>query len=145
MNHCAAKLNISPLGSRMTNQRQLILDYLRCVTSHPTAKQIYTEVKKKLPHISVGTVYRNLELLVKNNHVLALKSVNGCVHYDGNASQHSHLICEICAKVFDIEGDYHTNLLAKMNKKCEMGDISSCRVNFYGICKNCKKKNISKK
>ena len=128
-----------PLLTRMTNQRKMILDYLHSVTSHPTAKTIYNEVKKKLPQISFGTVYRNLSFLEDSGYVLALKSVNGCVHYDGNANEHSHLICEECGKVFDIEAPFHKNLLEKVNKKCKMGDVSSCRINFYGVCKQCKK------
>ena len=141
MNKCIKNLKEDPLLTRMTNQRKMIIDYLRCVTTHPTAKIIYSEIKKKLPQISFGTVYRNLNFLADGGFILAMKSVNGCVHYDGNASDHSHLICEECGKVFDIEGNHHQNLLKKIKKKCEMGDINSCRVNFYGVCKECKKNN----
>lgn len=126
-----------PLGYRMTNQRRLILDYLRGVKTHPTAKMIYREMKKKLPQLSFGTVYRNLNFLVDQGYILALRSVNDYVHYDGNPSQHPHLICEKCGKIFDLEDHYYKNIF-KTGKKTKHGKIKYYRLNFYGLCNKCR-------
>lgn len=136
MTKCAEKLKEMPLGSRMTSQRKLILDYLHCVETHPTAKMVYKDIKQKLPQISFGTVYRNLNFLADHGFALALKSLNGCVHYDGNSSSHPHLICEKCGKIFDLEKNSFQNLV---KTKTKHGKISKYHLNFYGLCNSCKK------
>ena len=137
MNKCVTKLKDSPIGHRMTNQRKLILDYLRCVKTHPTARQIFEEMKKKLPQISFGTIYRNLDFLVEHDYVLALNSVDGCVHYDGHAGSHPHLVCEKCGRIYDLENQNFDKILMK-KKKTKHGQIKDYRLNFYGLCNNCK-------
>ena len=132
---CIAKLKCGT--TRMTNQRKLILNYLRSVKSHPTAKEIYKEVKKKLPQISFGTVYRNLNFLVDDNKILALKSLDSRVHYDGCACSHTHLICEKCSRIYDLEDQNFEKILMK-KKKTKHGQIKDFRLNFYGLCNNCK-------
>lgn len=138
MDKCLANLKQMPLGHRLTNQRKMILDYLRCVKTHPTAKIIYKELKKKLPQISFATIYRNLNFLEEKGFILALKSMNGCVHYDGNASSHPHFICEKCGRVMDLDSCDCQDLL-KVGKKVKQGKIEDYRLNFYGTCCKCQK------
>jgi len=131
------KIDIFPSGSRLTNQRRIILDYLRGVYTHPTAEIIYKEVKKKLPQISFGTVYRNLSFLKEHDFILELKSADGCTHYDGDPSDHCHFVCMQCGRVYDLED----KRFKKRHTYCEktaVGKICYCRTNYYGVCKNCK-------
>lgn len=119
---------------RITNQKEIILDYLKSVTSHPSAEEVYLAVKKKLPRISLGTVYRNLNNLKKKGEVQEISSEVS--HYDGNTVSHIHFICEDCQKIFDIFEE--CQLLKK--KKTKVGIIKNYKVYFYGICKNCRKR-----
>lgn len=132
------QLDKFPLGSRLTSQRRIILDYLRSVYTHPTAEVIYKEVKKKLPQISFGTVYRNLNFLENHNFILSLKSADDYTHYDGNPADHCHFICMKCGQVYDLE-DKKFKRQHTYCKKTSSGEICYCRTNYYGICKNCKK------
>lgn len=73
---------------RITSQNKIILDYLRGVKTHPAAETIYLAVRKKLPQISRGTVYRNLKVLVKKSQIQEIP--NAVSRYDGDVSQHAH-------------------------------------------------------
>ncbi len=139
---------------KITSQRKIISDYLKNTFSHPKAEDVYLEVRRKLPQISLGTVYRILNLLKNKGEVREiLYEVN---HYDANLSPHSHFICEGCKKIFDIE----TPNLKKINKKTngksqkylkqilgdfsKVGKINHYQIYFYGKCKNCVKKSENK-
>ena len=87
---------------RMTSQREVILRELRSVTSHPTADEIYLRVRKVLPRISLGTVYRNLEVLSEMGLVLKLEYGGSQRRYDGNPERHHHIRCVECGKVGDV-------------------------------------------
>jgi len=88
---------------RMTKQRQIILEELRSVTSHPTADDMYEMVRVRLPHISLGTVYRNLEILSEEGIVKKLDIGGTKKRFDGNPSTHYHLRCLQCGKVDDLD------------------------------------------
>lgn len=119
---------------RITSQKKIILDYLRSVDTHPSAKGVYLAVKKKLPRISMATVYRVLKKLEERGEI---QEINCDVsRYDGDNSFHIHFICEKCRKVFDIPED--DDLLKK--KRTKVGEIKNYKVYFYGICKKCQKK-----
>lgn len=112
---------------RNTSQKKFILDYLMSVKCHPTAETVYKEVKKKLPSISQGTVYRVLNNFKDKGEVLAINSKN-IIHFDGDNSSHAHLICEKCGEVYDV-----------MNycKECKLLKGKKYKINFYGICSCC--------
>ena len=120
---------------RMTSQRRIILDYLRNVRSHPSAEVIYNEVKKKLPQISLGTVYRNLEFLKKKGKI---KEVATEVRrFDGDVSDHYHFKCENCGVIIDVKTDLIHGMKDKVIRG--VGAIKNCEVYFTGLCHNCKK------
>ena len=88
---------------RNTRQRQVILDELRGITSHPTAADLYQMVRQYLPKISLGTVYRNLELLAEIGEIQKVEIAGLEARFDGNASVHHHVRCESCGKVDDLD------------------------------------------
>jgi Fe2+ or Zn2+ uptake regulation protein len=90
---------------KITCQKKTILDFLKSVRTHPTAEEIYQAVKTKLPQISKGTVYRNLNFLAREGKILEIFS-NKVSHYDGDISFHSHFICRKCGKIFDIFNNF---------------------------------------
>lgn len=123
-------------ATRMTKQRALILEELRGTTSHPTADEIYSMVRTKLPHISLGTVYRNLELLAESNQVLKLEYAGFQKRFDGNIEPHAHVRCERCGKVADVM-EHVPHVDVPEGLEVPGFKINSARVEFFGICKDC--------
>lgn len=123
-------------ATRMTKQRALILEELRNTTSHPTADEIYTMVRARLPHISLGTVYRNLELLADSDQVLKLEYAGFQKRFDGNTHPHPHVRCERCGRVGDVMG-HVADVEVPAGVSAPGFRINSARVEFFGICKDC--------
>ena len=86
----------------MTRQRQVIYDYLMSTKSHPTAEEIYLEVKANMPSIAFGTVYRNLSLMTKAGEIRKITIPEHPDRYDGDMEAHDHLMCTKCTKLCDI-------------------------------------------
>ena len=122
---------------RMTSQKQIILDFIKKTTVHPTAEQVFLEIQKKLPHISQATVYRILNTFVKNG---IIQNITGKkTHFDGNQKIHQHFICNKCEKIFDIFDNDTTDFLEKKQKNIKNGKIKNFELTFYGICNKCNK------
>ncbi|MBD3362207.1 transcriptional repressor [Candidatus Dojkabacteria bacterium] len=121
---------MNTIKERNTIQKKLIIDFLSNTKSHPTAYEIYDEVKKKIPNVSKGTIYRNLKKLKKESKV---KEIYWDVaHFDGNTDPHGHFICSKCDQIRDIE-DIQVNL----RKLEHYGKIDSFDIYIYGICNDC--------
>ena len=124
---------------RMTRQRQLILEELRNVSTHPSADELYEMVRKRLPRISLGTIYRNLEILSQVGEIQKLESGGMQKRFDGNASAHYHIRCLECAQIEDLHMDPFANIEAKaafLNNYKILGH----RLEILGLCPNCKDK-----
>lgn len=122
--------------TRMTRQRAFILKELRATTSHPTADEIYARVRTKLAHISLGTVYRNLELLAESNEVRKLEYAGFQKRFDGDISPHAHVRCERCGKVADVPALLP---LPSLPEDLRVPDftVREARLEFFGLCKDC--------
>lgn len=120
---------------RITSQQKIILDYLKGVKTHPYAEIVYEEVKKKLPQISLGTVYRNLNVLKEKGEIQEIKSK--IARYDADISCHAHFICENCGVIFDVFEKIADEENIK-NKKIKFGEIKNFQLYLFGICNNCK-------
>ncbi len=127
-----------PRGYRMTRQRQIILDELRNVTSHPTADQVYEMVRLHLPHISLGTVYRNLESLCEQGMIQKLEMGGVQRRYDGNPGSHYHVRCQHCDRVDDVTMD---PVFSSEDSPDELSGyrITGHRLEFMGVCPQCYK------
>lgn len=122
---------------RMTKQRKKILEVLRSTTSHPTADWIYDQVKQEIPNISLGTVYRNLNVLKEMGKIMELNYASSHSHFDGNAEDHYHFTCLECDKICDVEEPIHSELNQNVEEK--MGcSIDYHRLEFFGVCSECK-------
>lgn len=124
---------------RMTKQRQIILDELRAVTSHPTADDMYDLVRRRLPKVSLGTVYRNLETLAESGLVQKIDVGGTKKRFDGNVGVHHHVRCTACGRVDDLhistDGDLD-EIAAVMTGYA----ILRHRLEFIGICAQCQDK-----
>ncbi|MGB5685342.1 MAG: transcriptional repressor [Candidatus Electrothrix sp.] len=128
---------------RMTHQRELILEELGNCHNHPTADALYERIKKKLPRISLATVYRNLEILSEAGMIRKLEISGRQKRFDKEIEQHDHVFCVQCRRVDDIKFDQ--SRLAVLEEEQRQGyKISGCRVEFYGVCPKCQVKNKKK-
>ncbi len=121
---------------RMTRQKKIILDVLKAVNTHPTAEWIYQEAKQQIPGLSLGTVYRNLNLLRDNGEIMELNYGSSQSHFDGNAANHYHFQCRNCGEVFDLELPLIKNIETKASG-VDGHKIEGHRLEFYGLCKTC--------
>ena len=87
---------------RDTKQRSLILEIVNNSYEHLSAEKIYDIAKKEMPNISLGTVYRNLNLLFENGNIRKIKSDDNIDHYDNLKNEHNHFICCKCNKIYDV-------------------------------------------
>lgn len=124
------------IKERSTAQKSFILNYLMSVKTHPTAEVVYNEVRKKLPSISQGTVYRVLDRFKSKGQIQAIDTKEA-VHFDADISDHAHFICEKCGEVYDVIDECSKCGILK-NKKAKVGSIKSYKINFYGTCNSCK-------
>ncbi|GAB6175371.1 transcriptional repressor [Desulfobaculum senezii] len=125
---------------RMTKQRRIILEELRKLTSHPTADELYEIVRERLPRVSLGTVYRNLEVLSESGEILKLESAGSQKRFDGNPMDHHHVRCMGCGRVGDVEVLGDATLPALENFRCEGFSITRGTLEFTGLCDACKEK-----
>jgi len=121
---------------KMTSQRQEILNYVKSVKCHPTAENVYTEVRKKLSRISLGTVYRNLEVLRKNGLILEINTAEK-THFDGDLTEHHHFICNRCGKIMDLMVRLPQKFIGNVKGSYKGLEIDNAVVNFNGLCEKC--------
>ena len=88
---------------RMTRQRMALIEVLRRRNWHPTAEEVHGLVKEKAPSISLGTVYRNLDILARGGFIQAIDGLGPHRHYDGNPVPHLHFQCKTCGEMYDME------------------------------------------
>ncbi len=119
---------------RMTRQRKVILEELRAAHDHPTADEIYQRVRRKLPRISLGTVYRNLQTLASDGQVRTL-SDGDRTRYDGALHEHCHVRCALCGRVADVPAQ----TLATGPGASGDFRILGYKVEFVGICRQCER------
>ncbi len=125
---------------RYSKKRQAILDCLRATKSHPTADWIYTQLKPKLPDLSLATVYRNLGQLKEAGLIRTVGNVDGNERYDGNAKDHPHAVCTSCGTIIDVE-DYPLPEEYLSHIMHDTGfEIVSTGIEFSGTCCECRKK-----
>lgn len=131
-----------PLKHRMTRQRKIILEVLRENKTHPSADEIYDMVRKRLPRISLGTVYRNLEILCELGEIQKLEFGGTQKRFDGNTENHYHIRCVCCDRVDDAPV---TPLKDIENQLMETTDykIIGHRLEFIGLCPECSKNMLS--
>ena len=121
----------------MTKQRQTIYDYfLRHPEKHPTAEEVYEEIRQKEPGIGIATVYRNLKRLVEQGKLRELNLEKQGVRYDLYEQEHYHFICDVCGKVDNFTMPVLDHIDAEVSKLVQ-GSITSKSLIFHGICQHC--------
>lgn len=121
---------------KYSRQREIIKSYLSETAEHPTADTVYMHVKEYFPRISLGTVYRNLNLLTDMGDAVKITTPDGAVRFDGTTSPHYHALCTECGRLFDLD----MNVSESINEEaraCFSGTIHSHSAIFYGVCGHC--------
>ena len=121
---------------RMTRQRQVILQELRKVKTHPSADEVYEMVRRLLPRISLGTVYRNLEILSELGEIQKIEICGKLKRFDGNTRDHYHLRCLNCHRIDDVPENIHFDFSASLNSETGYA-ITGHRLEFVGLCPEC--------
>jgi Fur family ferric uptake transcriptional regulator len=126
----------------MTHQRQVILEEVRRSHNHPTADEIYERVRKKLPRISMGTVYRNLDILSACGLIEKLEPGRTQMRFDGRVQDHYHMTCARCGRIEDIPISPSDNPIERLESV--MGNLTKYgvfghKLEFVGLCPDCTK------
>jgi len=122
----------------MTKQRKLVLEELRKLKNHPSADYLFGIVRKTMPNISLGTVYRNLDVLVSSGMALKLDLAGGQSRYDGDVSEHYHIRCHSCGRVDDLA---KAAVAGIDNPRVLDTDyaVAGWRIEFDGVCPACRR------
>lgn len=121
---------------KYSRQRESIKACLMGRKDHPTADAVYSSIREEFPNISLGTVYRNLNLLVELGEIQKLTCGDGKDHFDADTSPHYHFVCHSCGAVQDLAMTPVADLNDTANAVTD-GEIESHTVYFYGTCKDC--------
>ncbi|WP_027719849.1 Fur family transcriptional regulator [uncultured Desulfovibrio sp.] len=122
--------------TRMTRQRAVILEELRKTKSHPTADELYGIVRERLPRISLGTVYRNLDFLADSGEIRRLQAAGSTKRFDGDISWHQHVRCLRCGRIGDVRQPLAAPTVEGI-KAQGFSSIVGSRIEFDGICDEC--------
>lgn len=123
---------------KYSRQRESIKELLQARTDHPTADMIYESARRIYPNISLGTVYRNLSLLVSLGEITKISTPEGADRFDARTSPHNHFICQNCHKIMDLEMENIDYIMKEAGKNFP-GSIDGYTVHFFGLCEECKK------
>ncbi len=124
---------------RMTRQRQGILEELRKTDTHPSADEIFSRVRRHMPRISLGTVYRNLEILSELGEIQTIEMAGSLKRFDGIAENHYHIRCLICDRLVDAPLTVSAELENAVQAQTDFR-ICGHKLEFTGICPDCRRR-----
>lgn len=128
---------------RMTRQRKVILEEIQKLRYHPSADEIYEAVRKKLPRISLGTVYRNLEILSELGRVQKLELGGTLKRFDWDVRKHYHIRCINCDRVDNAPMSFMKNMENSFTGATDY-KIMDHQLEFLGLCPECMNKAIER-
>ena len=120
----------------MNERRRVILEELERAHCHPTAEELHGLVRRRLPRVSLGTVYRNLDLLSRHGLVRVIEGSGGPRRFDGDVGEHCHVRCVRCGRIADVNiasRDWQHDDVARQTGYKILGQ----EVTFTGTCGEC--------
>ena len=121
---------------RYSHQREMIYRHLLQAHEHPTAEMIHEALRKTIPDLSLGTVYRNLRLLEELGKIRRITVHQGSERYDAICSDHVHFICSGCGSICDVEGVDAKALCEKIPLDARY-EVSKLDLTITGVCPQC--------
>jgi len=123
-------------GIAVTHQRQVLYEVMKSMHGHPSPEEVYAKVKKKVPAISLATVYKNIHLFVESGVFREVSMHHGSVRVEMNGEAHHHMVCSKCKAITDI-GEDELGLVAKRNKLPGGFLVERYAVDVIGVCAKC--------
>jgi Fe2+ or Zn2+ uptake regulation protein len=133
-----AQRPLDRIGQRSTRQRQAVYEYLRGVHHHPTAEDVYLAVQRRVPRVSLATVYNALELLVRTGLASKLTYGDSAARYDIRTDVHSHARCLACGRVDDVEATPAARWLRTIRPR--NFTATGFRFEVLGRCRACRRR-----
>ena len=144
-------MNSMGIERKHSKKREAILRMIRSTQSHPSARWVYEQLKPAIPGLSLGTVYRNINLFLEEGLVVSVGVVGGEERFDGFVTPHPHLICTCCGAVFDLPGDFSLVSIEFPDPEAResiplSGNREQCiprffinyqKTLFHGVCSRC--------
>jgi Fe2+ or Zn2+ uptake regulation protein len=134
----ALRQKLQEQGGQLTRQRAAVFEYLSGVEHHPTAEEIYLAIKAKLPRISLATVYKNLEALVKCEAISKLTYGDASARYDIRTDHHYHTRCLECGKIWDLDAASGSEWLKQVKPQAGFM-VRDYRLELLGTCRDCRR------
>ena len=123
-------------GIAVTHQRQVLYEVMQTMHGHPSPEEVYARVKKKIPAISLATVYKNIHLFVESGLFSKVSMHHGSLRVEMNDVAHHHMVCSKCKAITDI-GEQELGLVSKKNKLPGGFLVERYAVDVIGICAKC--------
>jgi Fur family transcriptional regulator, peroxide stress response regulator len=121
---------------RRTKQKEAIISVLRGTTSHPDAEWVYEKVKRQIPGVSLGTIYRNLRILKETGAIQEIDTSGEEAHFDGNPEPHYHFRCDRCGRIFDLDETVDKEIEERVESKTGF-KVTHHHLEVGGICSGC--------
>jgi Fur family peroxide stress response transcriptional regulator len=125
-------------GIAVTHQRQVLYEVMKTMHGHPSPEEVYARVKKKIPAISLATVYKNLHLFVESGVFREVSMHHGSLRVEMNDMAHHHMVCSKCKAITDI-GEKELGLVSKKDKLPGGFLVERYAVDVIGICAKCQR------
>ncbi len=122
---------------KKSRQRKRVLELLQGTGTHPTAEWLYRQMKDDFPNLSMGTVYRNLQILMEQGLIRKIGFGSTFDRFDANTGPHYHFVCEKCGAIIDLEIPVDESLNDRVNSATNF-TAKRHRVEFFGLCDRCK-------
>ena len=122
---------------KRSRQRELILQLLQNTGKHPAADWIYNQLKGDFPNLSMGTVYRNLNILIEQGLVKKIDFGSTFDRFEANTKPHYHFICESCGAIIDLEMPIDESLNERIRNETSY-DVYRHKIEYFGVCGSCK-------
>jgi len=124
---------------RHSRQRERLLAILRATESHPTATWLYDRLKEEFSSLSLGTVYRNLAILIGQGLVRKIDAGSTFDRFEAKTTPHYHLICNRCGKIVDFEERLFPELNDAVGRSTDF-EVEMHQIDFFGTCPECRAK-----
>ena len=121
---------------KYSKKREAILEALKNTKEHPSAEMLYARLKPEYPDLSLGTVYRNLAIFIRDGAAVSVGTVAGQARYDADTRPHAHFICSECGRVLDVCCPCLSALDREVEKETG-GEVIGHSLSFSGVCYDC--------
>lgn len=123
-------------GIAVTHQRQVLYETMKTMHGHPSPEEVYARVKKKVPAISLATVYKNIHIFVESGVFREVSMHHGSVRVEMNGEAHHHVVCSKCRKITDI-GEKELGFVARRSRLPDGFRVERYAVDVIGVCAKC--------